>query len=232
MATNIVEMERARGVLRPTTPCLPPALSRLLHGLTRTKVLRRSLTAPETETLAGLLPAYRAYLEPGPRDDISGLLTRLRGHYFVPDMSPGMAKALADDWADDLGGYPLWAVKAACDRYRRGEPTRAPKPANIIAFAEEEIDDKRQEMREVERALSAKPAEPEPVPATREQVAAILEKHGHQKMVDEAKAEKAKPKPRHSVHDRAAAAAMETFHRQYGEEAPAPEEQAAEAGGA
>ena len=68
-------------------------------------------------------------------------------------MSVGLAEAVADDWADDLGGYPVWAVKAACDRYRRGEGTRAPKPANIIAFAKEEIEDERQEMREIELAL-------------------------------------------------------------------------------
>lgn len=164
--------------------------------------------------LTKLLPVYRAYLEPGPQDEISALLTRLRAHYFVSAMSKALAKAIADDWADDLGRYPLWAVKAACDRYRRGEPVRTPKPANIIAFAEEEIEGERQQLREIELALAAQPTDPKPTLATPEQVDEILEKSGVRAMMDEAQAEKPRPEFAEPVHRRAHDAAMEAFNRE------------------
>ena len=76
METNIVEM--APSALRPTTPSLPLVLSRRIHGLTRERVKTMTLTGVERETLVSLLPVYREYLEPGRREEISALLTRLR----------------------------------------------------------------------------------------------------------------------------------------------------------
>ena len=106
MGTNIVEM--APSALRPTTPCLPLTLSRRLHGLTPERARIFRLAGEERETLASLLPVYRAYLQPGERTEISALLARLRGHYFVPNMSSGLAQAVAEDWANDLERFPLW----------------------------------------------------------------------------------------------------------------------------
>lgn len=178
---NIVET----GSLRPTTPCLPLTLSRLLHGLTReTTHTMANLASEERETLASLLPVYRAYLQPGERTEISALLARLRGHYFVPNMSNALAQAVAEDWANDLERFPLWLVKAACDYYRWTQPIRAPKPANIIAFCQDGIDNERQEMREIELALATKPATEEPRRATAEQVGAIIDRAGLREDMD------------------------------------------------
>ena len=175
----------ATASLRPTTPCLPPTLARRLHGLTPERARIMTLAPEERDTLEGLLPAYRAYVEPGNRAEISALAARLRSHYFVPAMSPGLAAAVAEDWANDLERFPLWLVKAACDDYRKTQPIRAPKTANIIAFCQDEIDAERQELREIELALATKPATQEPPRATPEQVAAILEKSGHYAMMEE-----------------------------------------------
>ena len=183
MGNNIaVTAETAR---RPTTPCLPPALLRRLHGLTRERAKTMTLVETERETLVSLLPAYRAYLEPGPRAEISALLTRLRAHYFVPDVPDALAQALADDWADDMALFPLWAVKAACDRYRRSEASRAPRPADIISFCKEEIQDEHQEVQEIELALASEPATAEPTRVTAEQVGAIIDRAGLRPAMDE-----------------------------------------------
>ena len=183
METNIVEM--VPSALRPTTPSLPLALSRRIHGLTRERAKILTLTREERETLTNRLTTYRAYLQPGRREDISALLTRLRGHYFVPNMSPALAQALAEDWADDLGGFPLWAVKAACDRYRRNEETKTPKPAAVMGFARDEIQDEAREMDAIELALSSKPGTSEPPPrATPEQVGAIIDRMGMREDMD------------------------------------------------
>ena len=160
-------------------------------------------------------PAYHAYLEPGPRSEISALVTRVRAHYFVPDVPDAMAQAMADDWVDDLSGFPAWAVKAACDRYRRRQATRAPRPADIIALAEDEIEVERQEMRELELALAAPPSDnAEPRPATPDEIGATLEESGLRAMMDEAQAEKPRPAFAGPVHRRAHDAAMEAFNRE------------------
>ena len=119
MDTNIVETGRN---LRPTTPSLPLAISRRIHGLTPERAKILTLTREERETLTNRLTAYWEYLQRGRREDISALLTRLRGVYFVPTMTPGFAQALADAWADELVRFPVGLVKSACERYGRGEP--------------------------------------------------------------------------------------------------------------
>ena len=237
MGTDIVATGKN---LRPTTPHTPLTLmlrvSRLEDCRIRTGLYPRepSLTETERAEAEGLVPAYRAYLTPGKRDEISARILTLRAHYFMPDMPKGLADAVADDWTDDMSAYPLWAVKAACDRYRRSQATRAPRPADIIAFAEEEIEHERQQLHEIEMALSAKPAEPEPDVVSPEQVAAILENHGHQKMMDEATAErerKRQPSPSQlAMRERAHEAAMETFRRGRGGQVPGEARAETEAG--
>ena len=181
MGTNIVEMERT---LRPTTPCLPVTLSRRLHGLTPERGQTMTLTSGERDTLTNLLPLYRAYLAPGNRAEISALLALLRSHYFVPAMRPGLAAFVAEDWANDLARFPLWLVKSACDDYRHSQPIRTPKPANIIAYCQDEIDKERQELREIELALSTKESTAPPPKATPEQISDILKRSGHYEMMD------------------------------------------------
>ena len=95
MDTNIVVMDKNR---HPTRPCLTLELGRRLHGLTPERAKTLTLTTAERETLVKLVPAYRAYLEPGPRHEISGLLTKLRAHYFVPDLPEALGEAIANDW--------------------------------------------------------------------------------------------------------------------------------------
>ena len=188
MQTNIVVMDKS---VRPTRPCLPLELGRRIHGLTPERAKTMTLTAAERETLTKLTPAYRAYLEPGPRHEISGLLTKLRAHYFVPDLPDDLGAAIANDWADDFGSYPLWAVKEACDRYRRSEGTRAPRPADIITFCEGALEDERKEMGDIELALSSKPGTSEPPPrVTPEQVGAIIDRAGLREDMDRIAAQK------------------------------------------
>lgn len=222
MGTNIVATGKSP---QPTKPHMPLTLRRRVSRLEdcriRTDLYPRepSLTETERTETEALIPMYRAYLTPGKRDEISARVLTLRAHYFMPDMPKGLADAVADDWTDDLSLYPIWVVKVACDRYRRFQATRAPRPADIIAFAEEEIEHERRQLHEIESALSAKPAEPPPDVVTPEQVAAILEKHGVRKDLDEARARAEKPQTEVSkrMQERANAAAMETFNRQRAE---------------
>ena len=68
---------------RPMRPCLPPGLerrvTRIIECRERPDLLPREpiLTEKERRDLEAVVPAYRAYLEPGARAEISALLTRL-----------------------------------------------------------------------------------------------------------------------------------------------------------
>jgi len=139
----------------------------------------------------------------------------------VPDLPRGLADAVAGDWADDVGGYPLWVVKAACDHYRRTEGKRAPRPADIIALCKEETEPERHQLYEIEIALAVLPPEPEPDRITPEQAAAVLEKSGVRKDLDEAEARAKAERPRTEaskhMQERTNIAAMETLNRQRAE---------------
>ena len=103
----------------------------------------------------------------------------------MPNMSGALAQALDDDCADDLEGFPLWAVKAACDRYRRNEETKIPKPAAVLGFARDEIQDEARELDSIVLALSSKPSTSEPPPrVTPEQVGAIIDRAGLREDMD------------------------------------------------
>lgn len=101
-----------------------------------------------------MVPVYRAYLGPGARAEITEYVIRLRAHYFVPDVPDALGQALTDDWVDDLSRFPLWAVKEACDRYRRMEGTKPPRPADIIDLVMGQIEAPRSELSELEDVLS------------------------------------------------------------------------------
>ena len=163
-ATDVATVEAVAGAGLPTRPCTPPALQlelrqrvgRIVECQKRPDLIPRepSLTQSERRALEAVLPAYRAYLKPGTKNEISYSVTRLRAHYFVPYVPDPFGKALADDWAEDLGSYPLWVVDLACKRYRRREADRSPRPADIIALCDEIIGVERQLMREIDLALA------------------------------------------------------------------------------
>ena len=109
----------------------------------------------------------------------------------MPKMTPAFAQALADDWADDFEVFPLWAVKAACDRYRRNEERKVPTPAAVLGFARDEIQDEAREMDAMVLALSSKPGTSEPPPrVTPEQVGAIIDRAGLREDMDRIAAQK------------------------------------------
>jgi hypothetical protein len=63
-------------------------------------------------------------------------------HYRDPNpLPPAVEQAVAEDWADDLGEYPAWAVEEACRRWRR-DPKKyryKPLPGDIRRLCEEVV---------------------------------------------------------------------------------------------
>jgi hypothetical protein len=71
---------------------------------------------PDLRCQAALLDEV---LAPAPRDALLKRVLVLLAHYRADPLPPDIEAAIAEDWADDLGEFPLWAVEEACRRWRR-----------------------------------------------------------------------------------------------------------------
>ncbi len=94
-------------------------------------VMRRLLALDDA-----LLPAHRGAL-------LARVLALL-SHYRIDPHPPEVEQRLADDWAEDLGGYPLWAVDGAARTWRRTRRFK-PQPAEMVALCEDACGALRQE---------------------------------------------------------------------------------------
>lgn len=74
-------------------------------------------------------------LAPGDPVLITGRIYALLAHYHCQDQPYEVEKAMAKDWAEDMAGYPLWAVVNAARTWRRSHKWR-PKIAEMRALVE------------------------------------------------------------------------------------------------
>lgn len=72
------------------------------------------------------------------RKEIAILVNRLLLHYPLKQMTPEMNRMVAEDWLEDLGEFPSWAVARACKKYRRENSFR-PTVDKILANCKAEI---------------------------------------------------------------------------------------------
>lgn len=75
-------------------------------------------------------------LQPAQRGALLARVLALLSHYRLDPHPPEVEQRLADDWAEDLGGYPLWAVEAAARAWRRTRRFK-PQPVEMLALCEE-----------------------------------------------------------------------------------------------
>lgn len=64
-------------------------------------------------------------LAPAQRPELLARILALLSHYRLDSHPAHVEMRMADDWAEDLGDYPMWAVEEAARRWRR---TRKFKP--------------------------------------------------------------------------------------------------------
>ncbi len=98
--------------------------------------------AAELERVELHLDAVEAHLEPMERGELLARVLALLSHFRVDPQPDQVEMMMADDWAEDLGDYPAWAVESAARRWRR---TRKFKPqiCEMRALCESECGDKR-----------------------------------------------------------------------------------------
>ena len=79
----------------------------------------------ELEAVEAHLAALEDYLTAADRGELLGRILALLSHYRVDPHAVDVEQRIADDWAEDLGIYPMWAVEEAARHWRR---TRRFKP--------------------------------------------------------------------------------------------------------
>lgn len=83
-------------------------------------------------------------LQPAHRGALLARMLALLSHYRMDPHPPEIEQRLADDWAEDLGAYPLWAIEAAARTWRRTRRFK-PQPAEMVTMCEETCGSLRQE---------------------------------------------------------------------------------------
>lgn len=82
------------------------------------------------------LAALENYLALAGRGELLGRVLALLSHYRMDPHPADIEQRIADDWADDLGAYPMWAVEAAARHWRRTRRFR-PQICEMIELCEE-----------------------------------------------------------------------------------------------
>lgn len=93
-------------------------------------------------------------LQPAHRGALLARILALLSHYRMDPHPPEVEQRLADDWAEDLGCYPLWAVEAAARAWRRTRRFK-PQPAEMVALCEDAcavLRQERERLRQLTRA--------------------------------------------------------------------------------
>lgn len=79
---------------------------------------------------------------PAPASWISGRVATLLAHYWTPSMGDALQTAVAEDWLDELEGFPGWALHRACQwwaSHDNHDRRRKPLPGDIAARARHEF---------------------------------------------------------------------------------------------
>ena len=79
------------------------------------------------------LEAHTAPAEPG---RLMSRVLVLLSHYRQASHSDAVEQGIADDWADDLGCFPMWAIDEAARRWRKSKKFR-PQIAEMLDLCEE-----------------------------------------------------------------------------------------------
>ena len=100
----------------------------------------QQLDAETRSALKFYLARLEAYLAPAARPLLLSRILALLSHYRLEAHSPQVEACIADDWADDLGSYPLWAINHAARSWRRAKRFK-PQISEMIEICEEAVKD-------------------------------------------------------------------------------------------
>jgi hypothetical protein len=138
-----------------TNPALPAPPSKQIRDAIEAGVVSRRLLFPENSpprrvetwrapvikdkavgaAIWSRLKELDVWLSPAPRPALMSRILVLLAHYRSTTHADAVEQGVADDWAEDLAAYPMWAIDEAARTWRR---TRKFKPqiSEIIELCE------------------------------------------------------------------------------------------------
>ena len=104
------------------------------------------------------LSELEAALQPAERGVLLARILALLSHFRAEPNPPQVEQMIADDWAEDLGEFPIWAVEQACRQWRRTRKWR-PQICEMVALCREAVaepETRRQRLRALLQRAAAK----------------------------------------------------------------------------
>jgi hypothetical protein len=95
---------------------------------------------PAFDGVAHYLAALEAALMPADRGLLLARILALLSHFRTEANPPQVEQMIADDWAEDLGIFPIWVVEEACRSWRRTKRWR-PQICEMLALCTSSIGD-------------------------------------------------------------------------------------------
>ena len=113
-----------------------------------------SLSANERASLCERKERLRKCLSPAERGALLARVLSLLSHYRGEVHSQQVETVIANDWAEDLGEYPMWAINEAARKWRRQQKFK-PQISEIIELCENSVESIREELKMIEGILAA-----------------------------------------------------------------------------
>lgn len=152
-AASIASQTQALDAIRPLTPTIAaltaPTRSTVRYSVTGEWLGTLEHWAPPATVPAGAIPDIMRQaaqiseaLRPADRGSLLARIHTLLAQYRQDPLPPAVEQAIAEDWADDLGEFPMWAIEQACRDWRR-HPTKyrfKPLPGDILGLCREIVE--------------------------------------------------------------------------------------------
>lgn len=95
-----------------------------------------AVTPDQAEEVSRYLQEVEQILEPADRGALLTRVLALLSHYRSDGHPPQVERMIAEDWAEDLQDFPMWAIEAAARWWRRNKKFR-PAICEIRGLCEE-----------------------------------------------------------------------------------------------
>lgn len=90
----------------------------------------------ELPLIEAFVEVWRAYSRPATDDEILMELEKLQGRYHAFESDPALAKFHDEEWLEDLEGFSIGQLKAACKGWRMSDNAFGPRSAGqLVPFA-------------------------------------------------------------------------------------------------
>jgi hypothetical protein len=86
------------------------------------------------------LQELETWLRPADRGELLARILALLSHYRLDPQPPAVEARIADDWAEDLGAFPMWAVDEAARGWRRTKKFK-PQISEMVDLCEVAVGD-------------------------------------------------------------------------------------------